>query len=204
VFWQPLIATGDAGLILFLDSTDLGARRTLGTFKDQAAMGAEAHTTKSPRGPDEGRRRFVSASSAVMACGLVGGYGAFAAMAGRYLFPARGAQTVWVFVAELDRMPDSGTIDFRSPDGRRVAITRVANTGTVEDFVALSSICPHLGCQVHWETQNERFFCPCHNGAFDAQGNPTAGPPKDANQPLARYPLAVERGLLFISVPIPA
>ena len=71
-----------------------------------------------------------------------------------------------------------------------------------EDFIALSSICPHLGCKVHWETQNQRFFCPCHNGAFSAAGVSTAGPPFDVHQNLARFPLKVENGNLFIEVPV--
>jgi Rieske Fe-S protein len=56
---------------------------------------------------------------------------------------------------------------------------------------------------VHWEAQNDRFFCPCHNGAFDRQGNATAGPPAAAGQALLRFPLRLENGLLFIEVPIP-
>jgi Rieske Fe-S protein len=81
-----------------------------------------------------------------------------------------------------------------------VVISRIDSNGDESDFVALSSVCPHLGCQVHWEGQNNRFFCPCHNGAFDPQGNAIAGPPKEAHQALARYPLKVENGLLFIQV----
>ena len=68
------------------------------------------------------------------------------------------------------------------------------------DFVAFSSICPHLGCQVNWELQNDRFFCPCHNGVFDRDGNATGGPPAAAGQRLPRYPLKIENGLLFIEV----
>ena len=78
----------------------------------------------------------------------------------------------------------------------------LADGDTADAFVALSSICPHLGCQVHWEPQNDRFFCPCHNGAFDASGKPTEGPPATAGQELTRFPLQVMNGLLFIQVPM--
>jgi Rieske Fe-S protein len=74
--------------------------------------------------------------------------------------------------------------------------------GFVADFVALSSICPHLGCRVHWESHNERFFCPCHNGAFDSSGKAIAGPPKTANQTLPEYPLKVVDGSLYIEMSI--
>ena len=54
---------------------------------------------------------------------------------------------------------------------------------------------------MHWEAHNNRFFCPCHNGAFDPAGKATAGPPADAGQSLLRYPVKVEAGLLYILVP---
>jgi Rieske Fe-S protein len=77
-------------------------------------------------------------------------------------------------------------------------IDELSNSG----FVALSSICPHLGCRVHWEAHNERFFCPCHNGAFDSSGKAIAGPPKTANQTLPEYPLKVVDGSLYIEMSI--
>ena len=89
---------------------------------------------------------------------------------------------------------------WRSPAGETVTIAHQGEGSAAEDFVALSSVCPHLGCQVHWEAHNERFFCPCHNGVFDPEGNGTAGPPGDSGQSLPRYPLKVEGELLYIEV----
>ena len=42
---------------------------------------------------------------------------------------------------------------------------------------ALSATCTHLGCQVRWDREKSRFLCPCHGGAYDAQGRVIAGPP---------------------------
>jgi Rieske Fe-S protein len=42
---------------------------------------------------------------------------------------------------------------------------------------ALSATCTHLGCQVRWEKEKERFLCPCHGGTYDAQGRVVGGPP---------------------------
>ena len=89
---------------------------------------------------------------------------------------------------------------YRVPGGEKVTIARRGETGTVDDFIALSSTCPHLGCQVHWEPLHERYFCPCHNGTFDPDGVGTGGPPGDAGQSLPRYPLRVEGRLLYIRV----
>ena len=133
-----------------------------------------------------------------MGLGLIAGYGTFAAFMGRFLFPGRQRKTAWQFVAQLESVSVGDSLSYSSPAGQQVVISRTGNQGTAEDFIALSSVCPHLGCQVHWERQNNRFFCPCHSGAFDPEGNPIAGPVKDANQSLARYPLKVENELLYI------
>lgn len=161
---------------------------------------AQDHDTPTP-----GRRSFLSVlSSFAMAFGLTSGYGMFAALAGRYLYPARPLEKRWLYVSDVHALGTGSSLTYETPSGQRVAITRLGNAGTVDDFIALSSVCPHLGCQVHWETQNSRFFCPCHNGAFDAEGRATAGPPMDARQSLSRFRLSLEGNLLFIEVPISA
>lgn len=148
------------------------------------------------------RRRFLTTSSkAIMVAGLAGGYGAFAAVAGRFLYPAAPPARRWVFVAEEAGLAVGDSILFRGPSGERISLTRQERNGDAQDFVALSSTCPHLGCQVHWEAQNDRFFCPCHNGTFDASGVGTGGPPGDAGQSLPQYELKIDSGMLFISVP---
>lgn len=136
----------------------------------------------------------------LMAGGLVAGYGAFGAMAARFLFPARPALRGWVYVSDVRSFPVGASMVFRTPEGAPVAVARRGNTGTVDDFLALSSTCPHLGCQVHWEPHHNRFFCPCHNGVFDPSGRAVAGPPAEAGQSLLRYPLKIEGGLLYIEV----
>ena len=145
------------------------------------------------------RRSFLERFSHwLMAGGLIAGYGTFFSYLARFLFPGKRHDVDWQFVANLDDMGIGSSLFYKSPAGQNVVISRTGDAGTIEDFIALSSVCPHLGCQVHWEAQNERFFCPCHNGAFDPEGNPTAGPVKDADQHLARYPLKIENGLLYI------
>ncbi len=157
----------------------------------------ETHTTETLD-----RREFVSrASGMAMVAGLVGGYGAFGAVAGRYLYPARPDDGTWQFVADLNQLRVGDSLRYRAPAGETVNITRTASTGVADDFIALSSACPHLGCQVHWQGPQDRYFCPCHNGTFDAAGVGTGGPPGDAAQSLPRYPLRVDGNLLFILVP---
>ena len=107
----------------------------------------------------------------------------------------------WQFLADIPSFGVSKSLTYEAPAGQKIVVTRLAEKGEPSDFIALSSICPHLGCQVHWEGNRDRFFCPCHNGAFSATGEPLSGPPKDAGQSLSRYPLKIENGLLFIDVP---
>ncbi len=132
---------------------------------------------------DEGRRGFMEhAATVAMAGGLVAGYGTFASHATRFLYPTNVGESIWQFVCTLDELGVGETLPFTMPSGAKIVVARQREGDTAESFVALSSICPHLGCKVHWEANNERFFCPCHNGAFDSQGSPTEGPPKSANQ----------------------
>ena len=136
-----------------------------------------------------------------MAAGLASGYGVFAWIGARFMLPAEANRLQRLFVTQLNAIGTGTTLLFLTPDGRTVNITRRSESGAVDDFVALSSTCPHLGCQVRWEGQNNRYFCPCHNGTFDASGKATGGPPGDAGLSLPRYELAVDAGLLYILVP---
>ena len=153
--------------------------------------------------PRVARRDFLTtASTLAMAGGLCAGYGTAGAMAARYLFPARPRAFEWVFLATLDRLKPGDSLVYSAPAGEKIALARQGSGTTEADFIALSSTCPHLGCQVHWEPQNDRFFCPCHNGVFDPSGVATGGPPAEAHQSLPRYSLKVENGLLYIQVPV--
>jgi menaquinol-cytochrome c reductase iron-sulfur subunit len=62
-------------------------------------------------------------------------------------------------------------------------------------FTAMSNVCTHLGCRVRWAADRKQFFCPCHNGVFDQDGNVVSGPPP---KPLNRYEVKVENGQLSI------
>ena len=151
------------------------------------------------------RRRFLTlTSSAAMAGGLAAGYGTLGIMAGRFLYPVADGAVGWQFVVTAEELALGDSLEYVAPTGAKVVIARQGDGASAEDFIALSSVCPHLGCQVHWEVQNDRFFCPCHNGAFDPQGQATEGPPAKAKQNLTRYPIKVDGGLVYVLVPLRA
>jgi len=62
-----------------------------------------------------------------------------------------------------------------------VYVTRDANGS----FLALSSVCPHLGCSVAWQSQSKTFVCPCHGGCFAPNGSRISGPPPRGMSALA-------------------
>ncbi len=137
-----------------------------------------------------------------MAGGLLAAYGTLAGYMARFLYPARPQPRGWMFVTEIERLGPGDSMAYQTPSGAKVNVAHLGQGSEAADFIALSSVCPHLGCQVHWEGFRDRFFCPCHNGIFDAQGVGISGPPAEAHQSLPRYPLRVEGNLLFVQVPV--
>jgi Rieske Fe-S protein len=108
-----------------------------------------------------------------------------------------------------------------SPDvGRRTAFVR--NNGVVNgvpSFTIISNRCVHMGCptqpggllQDPQEVETEGgpvtlivtqglsgFTCPCHGGAYNTEGNRTAGPPVRA---LDRYQFSIRNGNLILGKP---
>lgn len=157
--------------------------------------------TQQESGSGDDRRTFLDhTATGAMATGLAAGYGLFACHAFRFLYPSRDELT-WQFVCTLDELKPGEALNFTTPAGAKVVVARQDEGDTEDSFIALSSVCPHLGCKVHWEPLNHRFFCPCHNGAFDSSGAPTEGPVAAANQHLTRFPLTVQGNLLMIQIP---
>ena len=56
-----------------------------------------------------------------------------------------------------------------------------------EGLYAISSVCTHLGCNVRWSAEENRFNCPCHGSIFDSNGLVVRGP---APKPLKWYELS--------------
>ena len=78
-------------------------------------------------------------------------------------------------------------------DTREISIYVLTEDG--RNYVAMSNICTHLGCRVRWIGDEETFYCPCHNAAFDKDGEVLTGPPPRA---LDRFEVKVEDGQLFV------
>jgi Rieske Fe-S protein len=57
---------------------------------------------------------------------------------------------------------------YRAPDG---------------ELFAVSNVCPHMGCKVHWNSVETTWDCPCHGSRFRPDGTVVEGP---AFSPLKR------------------
>ena len=95
-------------------------------------------------------------------------------------------------IAEIDQVPIGCTLSFNYP----AAHDNCLLLRTSQDaFVAFSQECTHLSCAVVPQPEQRRFFCPCHDGAFDlASGAPIAGPPR---RPLPRINLEVRGSTIY-------
>lgn len=161
----------------------------------------EDRDDKTPGSSAEPSRRDAlgMALNTGVALSLGASYGVLGGYAVTYLYPTQQQQKAWLFVSQVSAIASGGQLKFQAPSGAAIAVARIAEGSGAESFIALSSTCPHMGCQVYWESAKQRFFCPCHNGVFNAHGEGIEGPPKGQN--LAHYPVKVENGLLFIEVP---
>ena len=75
---------------------------------------------------------------------------------------------------------------------KEISVWVVTDDGA--QFTVLSNICTHLGCRVRWVDDEDQFFCPCHNGIFDRNGEVVDGPPP---RPLDRFQYKVEEDQIF-------
>jgi len=57
-----------------------------------------------------------------------------------------------------------------------------------DTYMALSSVCTHLGCAVRANAGQPGFFCPCHGSRYDADGKNEAGP---APRPLDAFEVSL-------------
>ncbi len=44
------------------------------------------------------------------------------------------------------------------------------------ELVAMSTVCPHLGCAIDYDAGNDKFICPCHDSFFSKEGGVETGP----------------------------
>jgi len=110
--------------------------------------------------------------------------------------------TEWVTLGPLAQFPQGQTrlASFKNPvnrpwDGETAEIPCWVRSVDAQNFEVFAINCAHLGCPVRWFPQSQLFMCPCHGGAYYADGSRAAGPPERG---LFQYPYKIENGQLMI------
>ena len=159
------------------------------TDERDARKRSNEHPSRDEAAPvEEGRRAFV-ALAVVGSCAIAGAVAIPAAMfvaaplsSGGEGGQGKGKRAV---VASLDDLEVGVPKKFSVVGDEVDAFTRAKSRklGAVwllrkgpREVLALSVICPHLGCGVELGADAASFACPCHDSTFDLQGKTTAGP----------------------------
>lgn len=147
------------------------------------------------------RRKFMSTAIAAIG-GLISAVVGLPAIA--YIIGPALQQKVedWIRLGAISKVETGTPTLFKTTVERRTGwitdqeeLSAYVLTEDGQTYVAMSNICTHLGCRVRWIANQQKFFCPCHNGIFDKNGNVVSGPPP---RPLDRFEAKVEDGVLFI------
>ncbi|MCR4316820.1 MAG: ubiquinol-cytochrome c reductase iron-sulfur subunit [Planctomycetes bacterium] len=154
----------------------------------------ESPGTPAPSSSDMPRRDALAIMSTA-GVGVVmlsaGGIGA------GFLWPLKPSEPAAVYTCKVQELPYGKPFEVRSPRGETLYLIRTkgASEGEPDKIVAMGTTCTHLGCKVFYRPETRDFHCPCHQGYFDSDGVPVAGPPE---RPLPHYNVKIENGLLFI------
>lgn len=140
---------------------------------------------------DDSRRKFISVCLGGVAALAVAGFAAVVYPVFRYYLvpPTDNNSKGKITIPLKDIVADDAK--FFEYNGAAAVLVKKLDGG----LVALSAVCPHLGCIVQWEKERQDFLCPCHAGYFTPDGEVISGPPPRA---LARIPFSVTNGAVTI------
>ena len=131
-------------------------------------------------------RRWLLLSLGVAFNGIVGSILAVPVI--RYLLsPVKrdAAYKSWISLGPTSSFPVGETriADFVNPfrrpwDGETAGVACYVRHIAQDEFQVFAVNCAHLGCPVRWFPQSQLFMCPCHGGAYYADGSRASGPPE--------------------------
>lgn len=95
-------------------------------------------------------------------------------------------------IAQVGELAENEAKTFTYPDsyaqGILINLPRIG-------LVAYSDVCTHLSCAVLYQPDQNRLYCPCHEGVYDPfTGDVVAGPPP---RPLPTIQLSVQNGVVY-------
>jgi len=96
-----------------------------------------------------------------------------------------------IFAMSLNDLGVNETRKFKDLRGKDLILLRSGE----KEVKAISTVCTHLGCAVHWQKDKKQFYCPCHAGVFDPNGKVVSGPPP---RDLDSYTIDIEGDNVYI------
>jgi Rieske Fe-S protein len=103
---------------------------------------------------------------------------------------------VWGMKLDPDGMAKLQAARPDLPDLKVIADGISPYPAVVMGFMMFSSICPHLGCKPLWQSNIQKFACPCHGSQFTKYGEHVAGPAPRGLDPL---PIEEKSGIAKIT-----
>lgn len=149
----------------------------------------------------EGRRTFLGWVSGVIAAAI--GLAVGIPLVGYTILPAlKRRKTEWNDVGSVHSLqpgiPKEMACIHSISDGWQKT-TAKKSLWTVKDdkgiVTVFSPLCTHLGCGYRWETDKQKFFCPCHNSFFALDGKVLSGP---APRGLDTLPVKIENERVLV------
>jgi len=175
------------------DSEEQSDVRPTGAHDDATPL-AESGGSEAPLDESASRRNFVVGGVGALGACYVGvlGYPVYRYLATPAQRAADLASITEISLKDADKLEPGTALMFRF--GTRPAMLIHQQDGT---WTALSAVCTHLGCTVQYQADQDRIFCACHSGVYDAKtGTPVSGPPPKG---LEQYSVEVKDGEVIVS-----
>ncbi len=137
-----------------------------------------------------GRRRFLRRLSQGFLS--IWGFG-FLWVVGSFMKPPRSRRSLTeriLKVGSLDSLP-VGAAQLVRHGREPIWVVRIDE----ENLVGLAGVCTHMHCVLGWQEHDRSLVCPCHDGAFDLNGNVLKGP---APRPLKRFDVETRLGDVYL------
>jgi len=108
----------------------------------------------------------------------------------------------WIDAGDVNQLQPDSPVELSFQESRLDGWRAVTETKTAwvvrhpdGKIDAFAPQCTHLGCAYHWESNQNKFVCPCHGSLFSMDGKVLVGP---ASRPLDQYMTQIDNNRLKI------
>ena len=101
----------------------------------------------------------------------------------------------WVAVVSTGHLEPGRAVRFSTPGVEGFVVN---HDGAI---LAMSAVCTHMGCILHFNQPAARLDCPCHGASFALDGSPIS---REYLRSLPRLPSRVREGSVEVEVPLQA